>query len=539
MATTKQALRGRIAQMDTAFTVIPDGVLWIDGDKIVAVTAAAHAPPAGFESVAIETTGGTIFPGMIELHNHLSYNPLRLWKVPKLYTNRDQWGSHPDYRKLISGPMRVLGSTAGFPEAITRFVEAKCLLAGVTASQGITLQSVHLERFYKGVVRNVEAGVAPLPSAHAKIGDVAATDAAAFLKQLNKVKCAILHLSEGTDAKARAHFTDLKMANGTFAIAPSLSGIHCVALEREDFDIMKQFGASMVWSPLSNLLLYGQTAKIEAAKAAGVTMALGPDWAPSGSKNLLAELKIAKIVSGLHGNLFSDRDIVAMATRNPAKMLRWDNLLGSLEAGKLADLVVIEGAAGDSYGQLIKASEGDIRLVVIAGVRRLAVQELSGGMMGIEAFKVDGKTINLNLHDATSDPIVEGLKLSTAISRLTDGLKNIKSLASVLEHPPVPVGVGAALGAGAAALKTPAWTLVLDHDEAHGESIRPRFAGAGGREPVARLSAVEAAAAATAPPLSAVLAPLDLDVITVADDATYLPRLRDQKNLPEELVAQL
>ena len=103
MATTKQALRGRIAQMDTAFTVIPDGVLWIDGDKIVAVTAAAHAPPAGFESVAIETTGGTIFPGMIELHNHLSYNPLRLWKVPKLYTDRDQWGSHPDYRKLISG----------------------------------------------------------------------------------------------------------------------------------------------------------------------------------------------------------------------------------------------------------------------------------------------------------------------------------------------------------------------------------------------------------------------------------------------------
>ncbi len=33
--------------------------------------------------------------------------------------------------------------------------------------------------------------------------------------------------------------------------------------------------------------------------------------------------------------------------------------------------------------------------------------------------------------------------------------------------------------------------------------------------------------------------PLDLDAITVADDATYLPRLRDQKNLPEELVAQL
>ena len=537
MATTKQALRGRIAQMDAAFKVIADGVVWIDGDKIVAVTAAGHAPPAGFENVAIETTGGTIFPGLIELHNHLSYNPLRLWKVPKRYTNRDQWGSHPDYRKLISGPMRVLGSTATYPEATTRYVECKCLLAGVTASQGITLQSVHLQRFYRGVVRNVEEGVPPLPSAHAKIGDVAATDAVKFLAQIKKTKCSILHLSEGTDAKARAHFTDLKMANGTWAIASSLAGIHCVALEREDFDVMAQFGASMVWSPLSNLLLYGQTAKVEAAKAAGVTIALGSDWAPSGSKNLLAELKIAKIVSAMHGGLFSDRDIVAMATRSPAKMLHWDNLLGSLEAGKLADLVVIEGAAGDCYAQLIKASEGDIRLVMIAGVRRLAVQELSGGMMGIEAFKVDGKTINLNLHDATSDPIVEGLKLATAITRLTDGLKNIKSLAAALEHPPHLMGA-APNAMAAAAAQTPPWRMVLDHDEDHGQSIRPRFAAAGHAEPVARLSVAEAAAAVAAP-LSQILVPLDLDVITVADDATYVPGLRAQKNLPKELTSAL
>ncbi len=90
-------------------------------------------------------------------------------------------------------------------------------------------------------------------------------------------------------------------------------------------------------------------------------------------------------------------------------------------------------------------------------------------MMGIEAFKVDGKTINLNLHDATFDPIVEGLKLSTAIDRLTDGLKNIKSLAADLEHPHPHL---------MAAKQAPTWTLVLDHDEDHGQSIRPRFATA-------------------------------------------------------------
>ncbi len=51
--------------------------------------------------------------------------------------------------------------------------------------------------------------------------------------------------------------------------------------------------SSIVWSPLSNLLLYGGTARVEAAKAAGVTIGLGSDWSPSGSKNLLGELKVA------------------------------------------------------------------------------------------------------------------------------------------------------------------------------------------------------------------------------------------------------
>lgn len=528
MSAGKQALRGRIAQMDDDFNVISDGIVWIDGEKIVAAKAAGKPRPAGFEQVQVETTGGTIFPGLIELHNHLSYNPLRLWDVPKLYKNRSQWGSHRDYRRLISGPMRVLGSTKSYPEAITRFVECKCLLSGTTSSQGITLQSIRLQRFYKGVVRNVEAAPAGLPSAHAKIGDVEAKDAVKFLARLKRVKCAILHLAEGVDDIARAHFTDLKMPDGQWAIAPSLAGIHCAGLKPSDFDVMAAHGASMVWSPLSNLLLYGQTADAKAAKTAGVTMALGSDWSPSGSKNLLAELKIAKIVSEISGGVFDDREIVAMATCNPAKMLRWDSLLGSVQAGRLADLIVIEGAAGDCYAQLVRASEADIRLVMIGGVRRVAVQELSGGMMGIEAFKVEGRTVNLNLHDATSDPLVAGLKLAAAIGRLTDGLKRLKSLAADLERP---------RSLAAAAARAPEWTLVLDHEEPPGESIRPRFAAAREPGPVTRLSVQTAAAAAV--PLSQILGPLSLDAITVADDPDYRRRLRAQKNLPRALVEQL
>ena len=96
--------------MDDAFTVKPDAVVYIDRGAIVAVQDRAKPAPAGFEGVAPVDTGGTLFPGLIELHNHLSYNALPLWSpVPKLFQHRGQWPDHPDYRKLISGPMTRRG----------------------------------------------------------------------------------------------------------------------------------------------------------------------------------------------------------------------------------------------------------------------------------------------------------------------------------------------------------------------------------------------------------------------------------------------
>ncbi|MEP6933985.1 MAG: amidohydrolase, partial [Nitrospirota bacterium] len=106
----KLALAGRVVTMDDAFTVNTDAVVFIDQGAIVAVQDRAQPAPAGFDHVPLVDTGGTLFPGLIELHNHLSYNALPLWNpVPKLFQHRGQWPGHPDYRKLISGPMTVVG----------------------------------------------------------------------------------------------------------------------------------------------------------------------------------------------------------------------------------------------------------------------------------------------------------------------------------------------------------------------------------------------------------------------------------------------
>src|SRR5262249_39413363 len=154
------------------------------------------------------------------------------------------------------------------------------------------------------LLRNAELTDDPsLPAANARIGDVTAKGIDSFRRTLLKTKsCYLLHLSEGTDAAARSHFQALKGSDGKWALSDKLAGIHSVALTPADFDIMAANGAAMVWSPLSNLLLYGKTADVAAAKAAGLRIGLGPDWSPSGSKNLLGELKVARVYSQLNGN---------------------------------------------------------------------------------------------------------------------------------------------------------------------------------------------------------------------------------------------
>src|SRR5438067_1946881 len=190
---TSFALRGAIVTMDGQNTVIQNGAVYIKDKIIVAVQPASAPTPAGFDDGLRIDTGGTIFPGLIELHNHLSYNALPLWRVPKKYTNRNQWSgpSTPDYHKLVTGPMSVLGLLPEYVNAIVRFVECRCLLGGVTTSQGIALSSnAGIMRHYRGLVRNVEApGDLNVRAAATHIPDIDAKDAAKFLARLNNASC--------------------------------------------------------------------------------------------------------------------------------------------------------------------------------------------------------------------------------------------------------------------------------------------------------------------------------------------------------------
>lgn len=522
----KQALAGRVVTMNAAFDVIDDGVVYVDKGAIIAVQARAMPAPAGFDAVAIVETDGTISPGLIELHNHISYNALPLWQVPKKYTNRDQWSGIAEYRKRVSGPMRVIGEMPELLPALVRYVECKCLLGGVTTSQGIALASnAGVRRFYRGIVRNVEqTDDADLPEASTRIADVEANDAALFLARLKRSNCFLLHLSEGTDASALKHFLALQVGNGDWAITKQLAGIHCAALRAEDFAVMAEHEGAMIWSPLSNLLLYGDTARVAAAKAAGVRIGIGSDWSPSGSKNLLGELKAARAFSAMNADVFSDRELITLATMSAARILGWDSVLGSLEAGKRADLIVLDSRAADPYAALIDASERDMTLAMINGVARYGRTALMQSLSpGGEALRVGGESRRVFLKQATQDPAVQALSLADATETMRDTLQNIVELATRLERPqPRRVAL-------TAEPEPVVWTLALDELHDTGVDLRPRLPFAG-----ARATGPSRALAAAAAPLSQILEPIALDPLTVVDDADFLDVLRGERNLMPE-----
>lgn len=531
------ALAGRVVTMDEHDTVLDEGVVYVADGAIKAVLPRQAPQPPDFAGVRPVAVGGTIYPGLIELHNHMAFDILRLWQVPQPFSNRDKWraDSVPDYRRLISGPMTVLGKSAAVA-AIVRYVEAKCLLGGTTTGQGVRLNSAPgIVSFFRGVVRNVESPGDGLPSAATHVQDVDARDAARFKERLAAASCMLLHLSEGVDDAARRAFTALRDADGDgdederWAIAPSLAGIHCTALSGEDFEVLARLGGAMVWSPLSNHLLYGRTADMAAATstATKLRIGLGADWSPSGSKNLLGELKVAKLCSDEHarttGNpLFTDSELVALATRNAAAILGWPGRLGVLAPGAQADLIVLTGSRGDPYTALLRSGEHDLRAVVIGGVARYATPALMGrlGAGVTETLSVGGRRRALNLDDPTTHPEVAAVTLADARSQLRDALARLPELAREQED---------AASDPSAAAAAPRLELVLDELDDTGFDQRPRLPLDG------RLTGPDLLAAAAAPPLSTVLGPLELDPLTVVDDRAWLEEIGTQTNLPQFL----
>ena len=370
-------LRGRVVTMDDAGTVLENGGVIIRNGVIDAVLPSGDAlfiPQGDYLRVAdiykaspiIIETRGVIYPGLIDLHNHPEYAIYPPMPIPRIYKDRYEWRNYDDdYTKRITYPNTVLTNDIyyGLGSEVGRFGEMQALVGGTTTLQGSRTFAAYSKN--ECLARNIENSAVTNQKAFSRV-DIGRDAAEWAAMQAEKTKGSmVIHLAEGASARMA---DELRYLKNSGLLGPELIAVHGVGLRPQDLDELAKAGAKMVWSPLSNFMLYGKTANIDAARKAGVPLSIGPDWAPSGSKNSLGELKVVDLVNkNAINNKFTDRELIEMVTRNPAQALNWGAKLGQIKAGMLADLLIVDDANADVYRNLIETTEEAVRLVMVRG----------------------------------------------------------------------------------------------------------------------------------------------------------------------------
>ena len=151
---------------------------------------------------------------------------------------------------------------------------------------------------------------------------------------------------------------------------------------------------SLVWTPFSNLLLYGETLDVPAAQKAGVNLTLGTGTGGLSSKNLLDELKVARHYLNVRGQKsVTNRQLVEMVTVNAARALRMQDQLGFVKAGYLANLTLLNcSAATDPYDCAVRATPAEVTLVVTGGEMLYGDREI---VQAFSKWKNDGGDVEL------------------------------------------------------------------------------------------------------------------------------------------------
>ncbi|MFJ9200917.1 amidohydrolase family protein [Streptomyces flaveolus] len=129
-------------------------------------------------------------------------------------------------------------------------------------------------------------------------------------------------------------------------LGPRTVVAHCVWLDDQEIDLLATTGTSVAHCPCSNMKLSSGPAPVAEMRRKGIAVGLGSDGEKENNNlDLLEEMKFASLlqkVTSLDPTTGDPWDILTMATIDGARALGLDDVTGSLEAGKKADIVSID-----------------------------------------------------------------------------------------------------------------------------------------------------------------------------------------------------
>jgi cytosine/adenosine deaminase-related metal-dependent hydrolase len=399
----------RILTMDAERRVLDRGTLVITGREITAVGEPALAERYAADTV-IDADGDIVMPGMINTHNHMAMIAFRGLGE---YAVEDRLFEFffPLEKELLSRELiRVASRQAAIELALAGVTTVTDMyyhedevahavkdvgIRGVLGQSIIGFPVVDAEEPWGGLdyaVGYLEAFaddelITPALAPHAPY--TVSPDKLMETKALAEAHGApmLMHLAEFYEEKAmiRERFPEVPADKSIVGyldelgfLGPNLLAAHVIMVDEADMAILKKRNVGVAHNPKANTKGLTGLSPAWDMKQLGIDVGLGTDGPMSSNQIDIVSVMgyAARVARVLHrdGTLFTPVDLVEMATIGGARALNMDDRIGSLEPGKLADVIIIDTASAnmqplyDPYAAVaFQAYPGDIHTTIVNG----------------------------------------------------------------------------------------------------------------------------------------------------------------------------
>jgi 5-methylthioadenosine/S-adenosylhomocysteine deaminase len=396
-----------VLTMEPGAAPISCGYVAIRGEKIAAV-GISHAPqalPAARQSLDLK--GALVLPGLVNTHCHTPMVwfrgladdlPLQKWLTEFIFpaergwldADKVYWGAQLAAAEMIRGGITTVADSYFFAAAIRRALADAGLRANVAqgvidfpapgvpnparnlevATEFLDTGTVYGDRITSAIFCHSPYTCGPETLQKAK--ELTRTRGASFFIHLAETQ------EEVADLTCRTGLSPVTYLDRLGLLDEFTGVVHAVWLEPGDLELLAQRQVSVSHCPDSNLKLAAGVAPIPILLRLGVTVGLGTDGAASNNNlDLWGEMSLAARLHKVWGQdptLLPAAQVVALATREGAKVAGLDAVIGTLTPGKVADLIVVPinpphlTPIYDPYSHLVYAARAaDIAHVMVGG----------------------------------------------------------------------------------------------------------------------------------------------------------------------------
>jgi len=396
---------------------LADHAVAVKDGRIVALLPAAEALERYEARETVSLDRHVLMPGLVNLHCHAAMTlmrgladdrPLMSWLQDHIWPAEarhvsDEFvhdGSLLAMAEMLRGGVTCVNDMYFFPAATAR----AALRAGMRAALGVI--AIEFPSAYapdaagylkKGLAtRDDYQGEALLtftlaPHAPYTVADEMLARMAVLAEELDiPIHMHVHETAVEVEESRRQHgVRPLERMRRLGLVGPRLVAVHAVHLDDTELDLMAREGVSVAHCPSSNLKLASGIARVADMRSRGIRVGVGTDGAASNNRlDVLTEMRtaalLAKVTSG-DASMVKATEALEMATLDGARALGLDEHIGSIAAGKWADLAAVELSSVetlpvfDPVSHLVYAAgRENVSHVWIAGSARLAERRLAG-----------------------------------------------------------------------------------------------------------------------------------------------------------------